>query len=172
MHKKKPRGTLKIADNIKERKYAWKKIVQKIIVGGVLINNDKALIIQRNDDEDVFSGMWELPSGKREPLETTKEALKREFLEEVGLRVKVLVPISVFDYQINKTDEIRDSTQINFIVETMDANTEIKISKEHKDFKWINMSQIEKYNIYDSTAKAILKAFAIYSLIRNKKQGG
>ncbi|OHA24281.1 MAG: hypothetical protein A3G52_02050 [Candidatus Taylorbacteria bacterium RIFCSPLOWO2_12_FULL_43_20] len=116
--------------------------------------------------------MWELPSGKREPLETTKEALKREFLEEVGLRVKVLVPISVFDYQINKTDEIRDSTQINFIVETMDANTEIKISKEHKDFKWINMSQIEKYNIYDSTAKAILKAFAIYSLIRNKKQGG
>ena len=29
--------------------------------------------------------MWELPSGKREPLETTKEALKREFLEEVGL---------------------------------------------------------------------------------------
>ena len=44
-----------------------KPIIQKIVLAGVVFNKQgKALILQRNDNEDIYPGMWELPSGKRE----------------------------------------------------------------------------------------------------------
>jgi len=49
-----------------------KKIVQKIVLGGVVIKDGKILILQRHKDEDVYPNMWELPSGKREPLEPSE----------------------------------------------------------------------------------------------------
>ena len=44
-----------------------KRVVEKIAVAGVIIQNGKVLIIQRGEDEDYLPGLWEIPSGKREP---------------------------------------------------------------------------------------------------------
>lgn len=46
-----------------------KNIIQKVVVGGVIFNDDKVLIVQRNSNEDIFPDLWELPSGKKEDLE-------------------------------------------------------------------------------------------------------
>jgi len=56
-----------------------KKIVQKIVVAGVIVNKGgRVLILQRNKNEDIFPNMWELPSGKREFLEDSESCLIRE----------------------------------------------------------------------------------------------
>ena len=81
-----------------------KKNVQKIVLGGVVIKKGKILILQRHKDEDVYPNMWELPSGKREPLEPSEDSLIREIKEEAGLDVKIIMPFFVFDYQIEKPD--------------------------------------------------------------------
>jgi len=141
-----------------------KKVVQKIVLGGVIIKKNKILILQRNKDEDVYPGMWELPSGKREPLEPSNESLIREVKEETGLLVKPVMPVSVFDYRIEKPDEIRDSTQINFLVEIIGDET-IKISSEHQNFAWVDEKSISKYDLSASTKKVIVKAFETASLI-------
>ena len=83
-----------------------KTIIQKIVLGGVIIKNNKVLILQRNKDEDIFPNMWELPSGKKEPLETSENSLIREIKEETGLDIKIAMPFFVFDYQIEKPEEI------------------------------------------------------------------
>ena len=79
-----------------------KTIIQKIVVGGVVFKEGKVLILQRSSDETVFPDMWELPSGKREPLETSADTLHREILEETGINIEIIMPVSVFDYQIEK----------------------------------------------------------------------
>lgn len=94
-----------------------KKIITKVVLAGVIADKDKILILQRNKDEDIFPELWELPSGKKELLETSEKSLLREIKEETGLKVEIVKPISVFDYQIEKEIEIRDTTQINFLVE-------------------------------------------------------
>lgn len=140
-----------------------KKIVQKIVLGGVVIKDGKILILQRHKDEDVYPNMWELPSGKREPLEPSETQLIREVREETGLDVKIIMPFSVFDYQIEKPDEIRDSTQINFLVAPFSDN--IILSEEHQSFAWITKEEIDKYELTEATKGVIKKAFEIIDKI-------
>jgi len=138
-----------------------KKIIQKIVLGGVIVNQDnKILILQRNKDEEVFPNTWELPSGKRELLENSERCLLREIKEETGLDVKIIMPFSVFDYQIEKPEEIRDTTQINFLVKLIKGN-KVKLSPEHQNFAWISKDEINQYQLSKATKKVILKAFEL-----------
>ncbi len=135
----------------------YKKVVQKIVAAGVVFDNDKILIIQRANN-DSFPGLWEIPSGKREPFESTKTAVIREVKEETGLDVNVKNPIDVFEFKTEKETEIRDTTQISFLA-TLTGNKEVCLSKEHQNFIWINKVDIEKYNISPETKIVLTKAF-------------
>lgn len=142
-----------------------KNIVQKIILAGVVVKNNKILILQRNKNEDVYPDIWELPSGKREPFEPSEYSLLREIKEETGLDTEIFIPISVFDYQIEKPNEIRDSTQINFLMKQKNNNDEVKLSEEHQDFTWISGDEIDNYDITDAIKDVIKKAFNFINLL-------
>jgi len=136
-----------------------KKKIQKIVVGGILINNNKVLILQRNINENIFPNIWELPSGKKEFEETTEQALVREFYEEAGIKIKIINIISVFDYVIKKKDEIRYSTQINFLVKFKNKKNTIKISEEHQNFMWVNKKSLNNFNLTKLTKNVLKKVF-------------
>ncbi|MDI6883513.1 MAG: NUDIX hydrolase [Patescibacteria group bacterium] len=141
-----------------------KPIVQKIVLAAVIMKNDKVLILQRNKDEDIFPNMWELPSGKRESLENSESCLLREVKEETGLDVEIIMPFYIFDYQIEKPEEIRDSTQINFLVKSVkndNDNNKIRLSFEHQNFAWISEDDIDKYRLSEATKKVIQEAFEL-----------
>lgn len=142
-----------------------KKIVQKIVLGGIIFDKNKILILQRHKNEDVFPNMWELPSGKREPLEDSYNSLLREIKEETGLDVKIIMPCSIFDYQIEKQKEIRDSTQINFLLKPA-GSVEVKLSAEHQNFAWIDCSELEKFALSELTKTAIKKAFKLMQSVK------
>lgn len=57
---------------------------------GVLIEDSRALIIQRNALERAYPNKWELPGGKLESGEDYLAGLVREFLEEARLDVSPL----------------------------------------------------------------------------------
>jgi ADP-ribose pyrophosphatase YjhB (NUDIX family) len=64
-------------------------------VGGVVIHNDRALLIRRGSEP--LRGQWSIPGGTLELGETLQQGVARELLEETGLEVKVLDLIEVFD---------------------------------------------------------------------------
>jgi len=99
-----------------------KRVIQRVVVGGVILNKEgKILILQRGKDEDVFPEIWELPSGKREFFEDSQTSLIREIKEETGLsKIKIIMPFYVFEYKVEKQEEIRDTTQINFLVKLLE----------------------------------------------------
>lgn len=134
-----------------------KKIVQKKIVAGAILEDNKVLIIQRSSCENIYPDMWELPSGKRENFENTNAALLREIKEETGLEVRIIKILSVFDYQIKREDEIRDATQINFLTEAI-GEKKVKLSGDHQDFAWVSLNDIEMYNITQETKSVIEEA--------------
>ncbi|MDF1498129.1 MAG: NUDIX hydrolase [Patescibacteria group bacterium] len=142
-----------------------KKIVQKIVLGGAIFNKNKKLILQRHKNENIFPNMWELPSGKREPLEDSYNSLLREMKEETGLEVEIIMPCSIFDYQIENEQEIRDSTQINFLLKPT-GSVKIKLSNEHQKFAWINCSELEKFALSRSTKNVIKKAFKLIQIVK------
>ncbi len=133
-----------------------KSIVQKIITGVAVVNNNKVLVVQRSSDEDILPNLWEFPSGKKEPLEKVKDAAKREVKEETGLDVKIGKPITVFNFGWEKENEIRDATEIVFLGK-IEGKDKVKISSEHQDFAWITKDEIKGYNMSAETKSAIKK---------------
>jgi 8-oxo-dGTP diphosphatase len=56
-----------------------------VSVAGVIVDDrGRALLIQRRDN-----GKWEPPGGVLEPDETVPEALRREVLEETGIKINL-----------------------------------------------------------------------------------
>lgn len=144
-----------------------KNIVMQVVVGAVIIDKKKVLLLQRNSTESVYPDLWELPSGKKKPLEATDEALAREVREETGLTVTQAVPFCVFDYQIERSLEIRDSVQINYLTVVADPYS-VVISREHQDFAWVSMDILSKYGVTDLTEQTIKKAFEKFNnIIKN-----
>jgi 8-oxo-dGTP diphosphatase len=140
-----------------------KPVVQKVIVAGIVTHKGKILIVQRSSDEDVFPNLWELPSGKREPFEKSQDGLVREVKEETGLDVEIVRPVDVFEFRVEKESEIRDATQISFLVKPLGV-PKVKLSSEHQNYSWITRSEINKYNISEKTKGVILKAFELKGL--------
>lgn len=136
-----------------------KKVIQKVVVGGILIKNKKALVVQRASDEEYFPNYWEMPSGKKELLENVESALKREFKEETGIDIEVLKPISVFNYEWEDENSVRDATQIVFLVNSS-QDIKVTLSSEHQNYAWIKMDEINKYQMSKETKKIILEALS------------
>ena len=141
-------------------KYNWimKKMVKKKSVGGILIYQNRALIIQRAKEETYLPNFWEIPSGKKEPSEKIEDTVRREFKEEAGVDVEVVKPIHTFNYQVEKETDIRDVTQIDFLVKA-NRKPKVKLSPEHQNYAWITKEEINNYNLSKEIKKAIRKAF-------------
>jgi len=135
-----------------------KKVVERIAIGGMIIDQGKVLIIQRAASDEYLPELWEIPGGKREIGEKTLDAVKREVEEEVGLKVNVGNPVGIFEYRVEKPEEIRDVTQINFLVIPIDG-IKVKLSSEHQNFAWVTPDKIDNYNISKETKEIIRKAF-------------
>lgn len=144
---------------------AKKKITQNIVLAGVIAKGGEILVLKRSKNQDVYPNVWELPSGKRKFLEPSEAALIREIKEETGLDVEALMAFSVFDYRIERSNEIKDSTQINFLVKPK-GNTEVRLSSEHQSFAWINKDEIDKYDFTDETKKVLKKVFRLLTLLK------
>ena len=59
-----------------------------MIVAAIIIMDGRVLACERSAPPEV-AGRWEFPGGKVEPGETDAEALARECVEELGVRVAV-----------------------------------------------------------------------------------
>lgn len=64
------------------------------VVGGAVIRDGKVLVARRGPTM-AHPGWWELPGGKLEPGETEQAALARELTEELGIRVRVDLPLGL-----------------------------------------------------------------------------
>lgn len=137
-----------------------KKVVQKIVLAGLVIKDNKTLIIQRSANEEVYPNLWELPSGKRELFETSEDAVKREVKEETGLNVEPVMPVSVFEFRVEKPDEIRDATQISFLVKPT-GNKRVALSSEHQNYAWVTEDELANYKLSEETRDTIKKAFRL-----------
>lgn len=139
-----------------------------MVVGAVIFRQGKILLLQRSSAERTFPNMWELPSGRREVSEKTEDALMREVREETGLDISVILPFSVFDYQIERPEEIRDTVQINFLTEVR-RNPTVSISKEHQNFAWVDKKDAASYHVSSETRRVLERAFQLRPLLTTKK---
>lgn len=59
------------------------------VVCGIILNSEGLIFAARRSEGRSFGGYWEFPGGKIERGERPKEALQRELVEELGLKLEI-----------------------------------------------------------------------------------
>lgn len=59
------------------------------VVAGVITDPRGRILLTRRTETRDMPGLWEFPGGKREPGETSEQALVRELNEELGIEAQV-----------------------------------------------------------------------------------
>ena len=110
----------------------------RIVLTGILKDNDLFLIVKRNENDDLYPGTWEFPGGHLENGETFKEGLKRELEEEIGFTDDFNPIIThYFDEVKTKGDKLVHDIEIDFYINVDRSKVNVKLSNEHCDYKWV-----------------------------------
>jgi len=72
-----------------------------VSVKGVLLLEDRVVLL-RNE-----RGEWELPGGRMEPGETHRQALVREFREELSVEVEPVDLIDSYEFEVLPSERVR-----------------------------------------------------------------
>jgi 8-oxo-dGTP pyrophosphatase MutT (NUDIX family) len=118
---------------------------------GVILNAEKKiLLVKRGIDTKWFPGKWALVGGKVDGDEEFKDAFIREVKEETNL------DLNFIKYCFNKHDG--DCEVALFVAITKTPN-DIKINKEHSEYKWCLVKDIKELDcvphIYEDISECL-----------------
>ncbi len=112
---------------------------QKIteVVAALIVKDHRFLICQRPAHK-TRGLLWEFVGGKVEPGETLPQALIRECLEELGIRV---TPQEIFMQLVHTYPDITVRLTL-FWAQTQDTPQRL----EHNDLRWISVDEIDHFS--------------------------
>src|SRR5262245_39966444 len=145
------------------REYPERPIVG---VGGVLIEDGKALLIRRGSEP--LLGEWSIPGGTLELGETLKEGVARELAEETGITVRGLDLIEVFE-RINpySPPESRDAgcrPRFHFVIADYlceKISGEAKAGGDATDVAYVREEELPSYQLTEAATRVLRNAFAM-----------
>ena len=123
----------------------------KIVVGGLIHQNQKILICQRKEEDD-HPLKWEFPGGKLKDNENNEEALRRELKEELNLEI---VEMSFFDEYLYEYEKLSKKLKLIFF-QIFKFEGQIQ-NKVHQQLKWIDISNLSDYDFLEGDLKIINK---------------
>lgn len=110
----------------------------RIVLTGILKDNDLFLIVKRNENDELYPGAWEFPGGHLEIGETLKDGLKRELEEEIGFTDEFEPIITHYYDEVNEKNGILvHDLEIDFVINVDSSKINVKLSDEHCDYKWV-----------------------------------
>ena len=135
-------------------------------VGGVIIENGRALLIRRGSEP--LRGEWSIPGGTLELGESLREGVARELREETGLDVRVLELIEVFD-RIFPDESSQVSSQkrqprfhfviVDYLCERISG--EARAGSDVTDVAFASEEELARYQLTETATRVLKRAFAM-----------
>ena len=142
-------------------------------VGGVVIENGRALLIRRG--REPLLGEWSIPGGSLELGETLEEGVARELLEETGLKVRVLELIEVFDRiyveSTAGTEKPKKGPRFHYVIVDYLCERirgDAVAASDVTDVAFAREDELEKYRLTETALRILRKAFAMDRARKNK----
>ena len=131
---------------------------QVLVIPYKIEKEDVKYCVFKRADLDV----WQFVAGGQEDFDKTIfDAAKREFFEETGITPKTIVSLEEYT-KIPVVNVVKDflwgndvyySEEFAFAVKI--DKEEIKLSVEHKEYKWLEYDEVRKLLKYDSNKSAL-----------------
>ncbi len=127
-------------------------------VGAIIFRGEDVLLVQRA--KPPREGAWSLPGGAQKTGETVAEALTREIAEETGLDFTASEFLEVVDYIDRDGDgEVRHHYTLLDYWGVSDEG-EIVAGGDAADARWVPVTDIENYGMWEKTVEVIRRADA------------
>lgn len=145
------------------------KEFQKYVVSqkAMIMRGDKCLIVRLLEEPGHPASLkWDTPGGRIDEGEDAEFAFRRELQEETGLTdVKI---VGLADHIITYPDNPMFSPYCGFIyLVEIEDQTEIKLSFEHCEMKWITKEGVDDYvYCWEKMPQMIKRGFEIYQKIK------
>jgi 8-oxo-dGTP diphosphatase len=128
-------------------------------VGAVIVNQGRALLVRRATEP--LKGEWSVPGGALELGEKLHDGLRREILEETGMRVEPQEVLEVFD-SIFQDDLGR--TQYHYVLIDYLCSVvggEASPGSDVSEVRWITKAELSGLGLRDSIARVVRKGLAL-----------
>lgn len=113
----------------------------KRVAGAVFRDGSKTLLCLRNNTRLNYPGVWDVPGGHLERLETPAEALTRELQEELGVKPHLA---SEEPWEIHRLDKL----ELNlFLVDQWAGEIQNLVIDEHEKLRWVTSEEIDKLHL-------------------------
>lgn len=122
----------------------------------VLDRKGRFLLIRRSSAERTNVGDWEIPGGKLDEGQDVRFALEREVFEETGLLVRPATRVAYYESYVVPTGPYKGLPYLVLIGICKLEKGRVKLSQEHDSFAWVNVKEIDSYNLRDEVRRAIL----------------
>lgn len=99
-----------------------------------------------------YGHLWQGVAGKKEGTETASEAVIRELKEETGLKPVRLV---VLDHVTSFYQSFGDRVYLVPVFGVEVSTSRVQLSREHTDFKWVNVAQAQALLAWKQQKEAI-----------------
>lgn len=110
--------------------------MQRIEVAvGLLFDQAGKVLVGQRVVKDQYFAKWEFPGGKLETDESPEQALRREFEEEVGVRILASSPLMQLDHDY-------PDRKVRLHVCIIDEYTGLVESLEGQALQWVELSQL------------------------------
>lgn len=127
-------------------------------MGALIFEDEKILLVERAGEP--LKGYWSLPGGLVETGETIEDAVRREVLEETGLRVDPVYRFDLFE-RIMRDSEGRAEYHyvlVDYVCRMTGGDP--KPADDVSRVAWVTEEQLKDFLITEGTAEAIRRAFA------------
>ena len=127
-------------------------------VGALIFNAKNEVLMIRTHK---WSGLWGIPGGKIKWGETSEAALRREILEETGLKISGIKFVLLQDC-IHSKEFYRDAhfVLLNYTCRCAVKNPRVTLNEEGREFRWVKMAEAKKLKLNKPT-KILIRAVLI-----------
>ncbi len=135
-------------------------------VAGVMFQGEKVLLARRA--REPASGEWSLPGGVVEVGESLLEALEREFLEEVAVRIRAEGLVHLAERVIRDADE---RIQYHYIIADYwgwIAGGSPRAASDVSEARLVPLERLDDLALHEEVRRTIRKAIGL----RRRSEGG
>jgi phosphoglycolate phosphatase-like HAD superfamily hydrolase/ADP-ribose pyrophosphatase YjhB (NUDIX family) len=127
-------------------------------VGALIFNGAGEVLMIRTHK---WSNKWGIPGGKIKWGETSEAALRREILEETGLKISGIKFVIVQDC-IHSKEFYRDAhfVLLNYTCRCVAKNPRVTLNDEGREFRWVKLAETKRLKLNKPTkilVAAVLK---------------
>lgn len=122
-------------------------------VGAIILNPDKEILLCKSHK---WNNKYVIPGGHIELGEKMESALKRELLEETGLKVYDIQLLSIMESVFDQSfHEKKHFIFIDYLCKT--NSYDVKLNDEAEEYQWVHLDNIDNYKLGGAVKKLLME---------------